>query len=96
MDSKELIGYLNDAAEACFKEQISGWGNLMGAAADHIAALEAENARLQQRADAAEGLVGAIEYLTDVIDEAGVYPMFKNQVDKATAALAAYKQAQGK
>jgi hypothetical protein len=47
MDSKELIGYLNDAAEACFKEQISGWGNLMGTAADHIAALESDNARLR-------------------------------------------------
>jgi hypothetical protein len=106
MDSKELIGYLNDAAEACFKEQISGWGNLMGAAADHIAALESDNARLQQRADAAEGLAGALEESRIKIESRAINleendsfllsEEYYDLVKRIDAALAAYKQAQGK
>ena len=48
MDNNELIGRLNDAAEECFKEQVNGWGNLMGYSADRIAILVDENNRMRE------------------------------------------------
>jgi hypothetical protein len=61
-------------------------------------ALEADNARLRERADAAEGLAGALEELRKAIGSvpyANEYEPAYTSMLNADAALAAYKQAQG-
>jgi hypothetical protein len=61
--------------------------------AERIASLEADNARLRERADAAEGLAGAIRGYLEWHAWAGSSSILMEQ--KFNAALAAYKQAQG-
>jgi hypothetical protein len=71
---------------------------------EYIAALESDNARLRERADAAEGLAKALEQLLAACSSeqrvGNVYvkstvPPVQSAIEQATAALAAYKQAQG-
>jgi hypothetical protein len=68
--------------------------------AERIASLEADNARLRERADAAEGLVRVATELTrNASGNTGVKGLlYISEVDFArlATALAAYKQAQGK
>jgi hypothetical protein len=63
---------------------------------DKYAALESDNARLRERADAAEGLAKALENLMHGITSRRGWMLLDIQVEQATAALKAYKQAGGK
>jgi predicted nuclease with TOPRIM domain len=66
--------------------------------AERIASLEADNARLRERADAAEGLRAACEkFIEDEMPVTAAQMLaLADARRQARAALAAYQQAQGK
>jgi hypothetical protein len=85
---------------------LDGNSKLIADMSAQLTALESDNARLQQRADAAEGLAGALEESRIKIESRAINleendsfllsEEYYDLVKRIDAALAAYKQAQGK